>query len=205
MDSSRRELSHRVSNQAPSPFRSGLDPCLWIPSRPHPQPPPGFLSCSAGLFLASPGSLGGDMGHSNNGSGCLPSVFPPLKERLHWRVPWGGGQTHVYMYILSASVQLLPSASPHKSGEEKGHAKACLTPPIVLHPSLPRPPGLCVIPFPQTQGTRGQKAGVGFALFCSLDSTSLLHHFLPVPVGGQGLRERTDLCSYFHTSHVQSG
>lgn len=78
--------------------------------------------------------------------------------------------------------------------------------PIVLHPLPAQATWPLCFPIPQTQGTRGQRAGVGFALFCSLDSTSLLHHhFLPVPVGVQGLRERTDLCSYFHTSRVQRG
>lgn len=111
--------------------------------------------------------------------------------------PLGQGQSHVYMYILSASIQLLHLLQPTGQGRRKAMPKRACPCPIVLHPSLPRPPGLCVIPSPQTQGTRGRKAGVGFALFCSLDSTSLLHHFLPVPVGVQGLRERTDLCSYF--------
>lgn len=116
-----------------------------------------------------------------------------------------GAEPCIYVHIQCLS-PAPPSASPHRSGEEKGHAKAGLTPPHSAPPLPAQATWPCVIPSPPpTQGTRGQKAGAGFALFCSLDSTSLSHHFLPAPVGVQGLRERTDLCSYFLTSFVQSG
>lgn len=78
---------------------------------------------------------------------------------------------------------------------------------IVLHPSS-LPPDLLapVCPTPsKTWGPAGRKAGVGYALFCSSDSISLLHHSPLVPVRVWGLGKRTDLCRCFHTSPVQSG
>ena len=47
-----RELSPRVSNQAPSTVRSGLDPRLWIPSLFSSTP--ALLPRSVGPFLAFP-------------------------------------------------------------------------------------------------------------------------------------------------------
>lgn len=103
--------------------------------------------------------------------GDCDHVFPPLKESLHWIVPsplssgrWRG---HVYMYILSASVQLPPSRF-HRTGpgRRKAMPKWAHPTPIVPHPSLPAwPLARCVFPTPKTQGASRQKAGVGFALF----------------------------------------
>lgn len=162
---------------------------------------PGFPPHSAGPFLSPPCPDSPGYPHS------LPSpegrfALDPLEPQL----PVGqAGQTPVYMYILSASAQPPPVASTTPAQGER----PCQSGPIGLHSAPPLPAGLAswplCVPTPKGPGASGQKARVGFALFCSSDSTSLLHHFPLVPVRVWGLGKRADLCSYFHTFSVLSG
>lgn len=103
--------------------------------------------------------------------GCPDRVFPPLKESLHWIVPsplpTGRRRSHVYMYILSASVSFLHLTSTAQAQEGERPCQSGPNPaPRVLHRSLPAQPlAPGVSPTPKTRGASRQKAGVGFALF----------------------------------------
>lgn len=130
---------------------------------------------------------------------------------MHWipwspSSPWGRRGRPLYICTYSVPQPSLPQSLPPHRPREKGHAKVGQSGSTVLRPSLPAwLPGPCVSPLPKALGASGQKARVGFALFCSSDSTSLLHHFPLVPVRVWGLGKRADLCSYFHTFSVLSG
>lgn len=143
-----------------------------------------------GLHTPGPGTLLPPTALANlksslpEGEFALDSAQPPTTPGR------AGGWSRVYMYIPSASAQLPPS--PFHCTGPPGRTPGVALPSCQL-PSWPEP------------WARGQKAGAGFALFCSSDSTSLLHRFPLAPVGVGGLRKRTDLCSYFHTFPVQVG
>ena len=116
----------------------------------------------------------------------------PRKESLHWIVlsPLPTGQAAepcIYVHTQCLSPASSMSLPLHRPGKETGHAKAGLTPPTECSTPPCQPASdPCVSSTPETQGASGQKAGVGFALFCSLDSISLLHRFPLAPVRGWG-------------------
>lgn len=114
--------------------------------------------------------------------------------------PAGGRAMCIYVHTQCLSPA--PSISPplHGAGRGKGPCPSGLNPPRFT-PPLPA----ALLARDPRPGASRQKAGVGFALFYSLDSTSLLHHFPLAPVGVRGLGKGTDLCSYFHTFPVQNG
>lgn len=168
---------------------------------PMPPLPAGSVSPSSGPPQSQDRDLGG-------GGGLFPLIMSFLPRRKvctgFYRAwpPQGQQPSRVYMYILSASSVSLPL---HRPGKEKGHAKVGLTPPHSA-PPLPasQPPGHSVLA-PYDAGASRQKAGVGFALFCSLDSISLLHCFPLAPFGVQDWGKGQIYAAIFIHSLLQVG
>lgn len=114
------------------------------------------------------------------------------------------------VYICTYSVPQFSSlhlASPTQAREGERPCQSGPDPaPRVLHPPPANPAsGSSVSPTPKTQGASGQRAEVGFALFCSSDSISLLHHFPLAPVGVWGWGKGQIYATIFIHSQFRMG
>lgn len=118
--------------------------------------------------------------------------------------PGAGAEPCIYVHTQCLS-PAPPSASPHRPGEEKGHAKAGLTPPHSAPPLPAQATWPLCDPIPPNPGDQGAESRSWVCLILLIGFNFSLASFSSSPFGVQGLRERTDLYSYFHTFPVRSG
>lgn len=150
-------------------------------------------------LLPGRGTLMGEGARSPDDTGSPDHVFLPQKGKfaLDCPEPLPTGQAAepcIYVHTQCLSPASSISLPLHRPGTEKGHAKAGLTPPTECStPPCRQASDPCVSSAPEAQGASRQKAGVGFALFCSLDSISLFASFSSGPRPSLGLGKRTDL------------
>lgn len=93
------------------------------------------------------------------------------------------------MYILSASVQRLHLLHPHRPGEEKGHAKAGLTPPHSAPPLPAQATWPLYDPIPPNPGDQGAESRGWVCLILLIGFNLSLASFSSSPCWVQGLRE----------------
>lgn len=122
--------------------------------------------------------------------------------------PQGRRQSCVYICTYSVpQSSSLHLASPTQAREGERPCQSGPDPaPRGLHPPPANPAsGSSVSPTPKTQGASGQRAGVGFALFCSSDSISLLHRFPLALVGVWGWGKGQIYAAIFIHSQFRMG
>lgn len=181
-----------------------------------PSSPP----CYAGPCSGLPRSQ--DLGETCRGKGPVPSDGCPeailITSSLPGRKVCTGssraasaqGRRRSCVYICTYSVppsSSLHLASPTQAREGERPCQSGPDPaPRVLHlPPANPASGSSVSPTPKTQGAREQRAGVGFALFCSSDSISLLHRFPLAPVGIWGWGKGQIYAAIFIHSRFRMG
>lgn len=96
-----------------------------------------------------------------------------------------GAEPCIYVHIQCLS-PAPPSASPHRSGEEKGHAKAGLTPPHSAPPLPAQAAWPCVIPSPPNPGDQGAESRSWVCLILLIGFNFSFASFSSSPCWGPG-------------------